>query len=158
TVIHKAIDREPSHRYRSAGELAADLQRFLDDEPIRARRMSTVDRLGRWVRRHKSVAALSAVAALLLIAVTAITSLAAIRLKQERDAVVDEKRRADQAELAIVKEQVRSLLGASADSVPYILGGLRQQRSRVVPMLQELATTATTTPSNRLRLAVATAV
>jgi formylglycine-generating enzyme required for sulfatase activity len=158
TVIHKAIDREPSHRYQSAGELAADLQRFLNDEPIRARRMSAVDRLGRWVKRHKSVATLSAVAASLLIAVTVITSLAAIRLKQERDAVLDEKRRADQAELDNVRDRVRSLLDASADSVPYILSGLQKQRSRVVPMLQELATTAPPAPSNRLRLAVATAV
>ena len=83
TVIHKAIDREPSRRYPTAGELGADLERFLNDEPIRARRMSAVDRLGRWVKRHKGVAALSAVAALLLIAVTVITSLAAIRLKQK---------------------------------------------------------------------------
>ena len=40
TIVHKAIDREPARRYPTAGELAADLQRFLDDEPIRARRIS----------------------------------------------------------------------------------------------------------------------
>src|SRR5262249_34908589 len=33
TIIHKAIEREPAQRYATAGELAADLQRFLDDEP-----------------------------------------------------------------------------------------------------------------------------
>ena len=38
TIVHKAIEREPAHRYATAGELAADLQRFLDDEPIQARR------------------------------------------------------------------------------------------------------------------------
>ena len=44
TIVHKAIERELSHRYASAGELAADLQRFLDDEPIQARRTTTVER------------------------------------------------------------------------------------------------------------------
>ena len=40
TIVHKAIERDPGHRYATAGELAADLQRFLDDEPIQARRPS----------------------------------------------------------------------------------------------------------------------
>ena len=158
TIIHKAIEREPSNRYQSAGDLAADLRRFINDEPIRARRMSTGDRLGRWVKRHKSLAALSAIAALLLIAVTSISSLAAIRLKQERDAVLDEKRRADRAELDLVKGRVHSLLDVSADSVPYILNGLQTQRSRVLSMLRQLATTASPTRLIRLRLAVANAV
>src|SRR5258707_11379209 len=38
TIVHKAIDRDPAHRYVAA-ELAADLQRFIDDEPIHARRV-----------------------------------------------------------------------------------------------------------------------
>ena len=46
TIVHKAIERDPSHRYATAGELAADLQRFLDDEPIQARRLSQTERLG----------------------------------------------------------------------------------------------------------------
>ena len=48
TIVHKAIEREPSHRYSSAGELAEDLQRFADDQPIRARRMSLPERAFRW--------------------------------------------------------------------------------------------------------------
>src|SRR5262249_57694682 len=47
TIIHKAIEHDPVHRYASARELADDLQRFIDDEPIAARRASTVDRLPR---------------------------------------------------------------------------------------------------------------
>src|SRR5262249_51461929 len=39
TGIHKAIERDPAHRYPSAGDLAEDLRRFLDDRPIRARRI-----------------------------------------------------------------------------------------------------------------------
>jgi serine/threonine protein kinase/WD40 repeat protein len=58
TIVHKAIEREAGHRYGTAAELAADLQRFLDDEPIRARRVGVVERLGRWCRRNPLVASL----------------------------------------------------------------------------------------------------
>ena len=48
TIVHKAIDRDPAHRYATAGELAADLQRFLDDEPIQARAAAFCD-AARWL-------------------------------------------------------------------------------------------------------------
>jgi tetratricopeptide (TPR) repeat protein len=55
TIILKAIAKEPQARYASAGELADDLRRFLDDQPIRARRPNLGERASRWVRRHRSV-------------------------------------------------------------------------------------------------------
>ena len=57
TIVHKAIDRDPGHRYQTAAALGADLQRFLDDEPIHARRVSLAERLNRWRRRNRSLAA-----------------------------------------------------------------------------------------------------
>jgi WD40 repeat protein/tRNA A-37 threonylcarbamoyl transferase component Bud32 len=59
TIVLKAIDKEPARRYQSAGELAADLQRFLADEPIRARPIGIGERLVRWARRRPALAALS---------------------------------------------------------------------------------------------------
>ncbi len=67
TIIHKAIDRDPEHRYATASDLAEDLQRFLDDEPIRARRLSTWEKLNRWRRRNRAVAALTGAIATLLV-------------------------------------------------------------------------------------------
>ncbi len=63
TIILKATAREPGHRYATARELADDLRSFLDDRPIRARRASIPDRLGRWCRRNKVLAGVSAFAA-----------------------------------------------------------------------------------------------
>jgi WD40 repeat protein/serine/threonine protein kinase len=60
TIVHKAIDREPGRRYRTAAELAADLQRFLDDAPIQARRVSLAERLWRWGRRNPLPAGMAA--------------------------------------------------------------------------------------------------
>ena len=45
TIIHKAIMREPSRRYATAGAMAEDLRRFLDGRPIEARQASTAERL-----------------------------------------------------------------------------------------------------------------
>jgi serine/threonine protein kinase len=51
TIVQEAIEREPSRRYATAEELASDLQRFLDDEPIQARRQTQLERYVRWARR-----------------------------------------------------------------------------------------------------------
>ena len=68
TIIHKAIERDPAHRYATAGELAADLQRFLDDEPIQARRQTQVERYVRWARRNPGIAVLGGVLTAVLVA------------------------------------------------------------------------------------------
>jgi serine/threonine protein kinase len=58
TIVMKAIDKESSLRYSSATELADDLQRFIDDQPILARKSSFFERVARWHRRNALVAAL----------------------------------------------------------------------------------------------------
>ncbi|MFO0889432.1 MAG: protein kinase [Isosphaeraceae bacterium] len=95
TVVHKAIERDPGHRYSTAAELAADLQRFLDDEPIRARQISAAERLVRWARRHRAVAAL--LAALAAVLSGGLAGMTALWLRAERSAVVarDNATRAD---------------------------------------------------------------
>ncbi len=82
TIIHKAIDREPGRRYQTAGELVADLQRFLDDEPIQARRISSVERMARWCRHYPGVASLTGILVLLLVGVTVASLLAAAHFDQ----------------------------------------------------------------------------
>jgi serine/threonine protein kinase len=69
TVVLKAMAPEPAARYATAAELADDLQRFLDDLPIHARRAGPTERLWRWSRRNPVVAGLTGtVLALLLLA------------------------------------------------------------------------------------------
>jgi eukaryotic-like serine/threonine-protein kinase len=85
TIVHKAIERDPSHRYQTAGELAADLQRYLGDEPIRARWISPLTRFTRWCRRNPAIAALTTTIAMLLLAATIISSMAAVWFEDLRD-------------------------------------------------------------------------
>ncbi len=60
TIVLKAIDRDPARRYQTAGELADDLRRFLDDRPIRAKPTIWPERLWRWGRRNPVTAVLLA--------------------------------------------------------------------------------------------------
>src|SRR5207248_8494248 len=77
TIVHKAMAREPERRYPTADELADDLQRFLNDEPIKARQAGTVERLRRWRRRNPALAfALLCLTITLLVGATVSTWLA----------------------------------------------------------------------------------
>jgi serine/threonine protein kinase/tetratricopeptide (TPR) repeat protein len=65
TIVLKAMEKDPADRYATAQELAGDLDRFLKDEPIRAKRPSLVQWSRKWARRHRPVV-WSAAAALLV--------------------------------------------------------------------------------------------
>jgi serine/threonine protein kinase len=56
TIVLKATERDPARRYRTPRELAEDLQRFVEDKPIRARQVSQTERLWRWCRRNPALA------------------------------------------------------------------------------------------------------
>ncbi len=70
-VVLRCIAPDPAQRYPTAAAVAEDLRRFLADRPVRARSVSLVQRLGRWCRRNPALAATSALAAVLLVAVAA---------------------------------------------------------------------------------------
>jgi serine/threonine protein kinase/tetratricopeptide (TPR) repeat protein len=55
TIVRKATSKEPLDRYASAGALAGDLRSFLEHKPIRARRPSIAQRIGKWTRRNPAI-------------------------------------------------------------------------------------------------------
>jgi serine/threonine protein kinase len=85
TIVLKAIDKDPRGRYSSAAALGEDLQRFVEDRPIRARRVSQAERLWRWARRNKGIASLLTLLAIVLLAGFAATSLLWVRAEQRAE-------------------------------------------------------------------------
>ena len=59
TICLKCLCKDPSGRYAGADELRDDLDRFLRDEPIQARRIGPAERLFRWSRRNPTIAILA---------------------------------------------------------------------------------------------------
>jgi WD40 repeat protein len=107
TIVLKAIDREPARRYPSAGELAADLRRFLGDRPILARRSGPAERAWRACRRNPIPAALAtALLAALGLGLAGTTSQWLRALEKEREALLrrDDAARANSALRSALRE------------------------------------------------------
>jgi non-specific serine/threonine protein kinase/serine/threonine-protein kinase len=81
-ILLKSLEKSPDRRYATAGELAADLRRWLADEAILARPISTQERSVRWVRKNKTLAGTVAAATLALVVVSATLI---TRIVQERN-------------------------------------------------------------------------
>lgn len=111
TIVLCAMAKEPRDRYHNAGEMAADLQRFLNDEPVRARRPRLTERAAKWVRKHPSSLP---VAALILLGTLAF-SVASIAYSRN---VTSLNRRLDHANRSLqgAQGQIQSALAQARDS------------------------------------------
>src|SRR5262249_10868276 len=86
--VAKALEKDRVRRYASAADLAADIRRHLDDQPITAQPPSTAYQLQKFARRHKAlVGATTAVLAVLLGGIIASTMEATRARRAEKSAV-----------------------------------------------------------------------
>ncbi len=107
TIILKAIASKPEDRYQTAEDLAADLERFIADRPIRARRPTWIELSWRWCRRNPTIATLSGLLAT-LIGVLTVTAYVANWIRFERDQAVENFRRATQAEAEANQSKIQA--------------------------------------------------
>jgi WD40 repeat protein/serine/threonine protein kinase len=113
TIVLKAIDKDPRRRYATAEALAQDLQRFIEDRPVLARRSSLAERAWRTCKRNPLASSLAAGLVLALaIGLTGVTTQwlraeqnagrarveeeAAVRARNEAVVQRDETRQANQ--------------------------------------------------------------
>ena len=81
-ILLKATAHAAEDRYESAAEFAEDLARFSERKPVRARPIGRTTKLIRWVRRHRLVSSLVAVASLLLLFLAVTGPLVAFRFQR----------------------------------------------------------------------------
>jgi WD40 repeat protein/serine/threonine protein kinase len=131
TICLKCLEKVPARRYASAGELAEDVQRFLDGKPIRARPTPAWERLAKWIRRNPlAVVVLGTVAAaaLFIIISQAVANRRMRELNQDleqangqaagalRDAL-EQKGKADAAESIARQEKDKAVAELYATSI-----------------------------------------
>lgn len=111
-IVDKAMAVEPSHRYPSARELAADLTQFQAGQLVGAHEYSMGDLLRRWIRKHRAPVAVAGVA---IAALTVIAIIGIQRIRIER-ADAQEQQRLAEANHSAAEAQKRSAEASRADA------------------------------------------
>ena len=89
-ITMKALEKDRTRRYASASELAGDVQRYLNHEPVLASPPSNIYRLRKFARRHKGGVAFGAVLFLVLAGFVVAVTFQNTRIAAERDRATSE--------------------------------------------------------------------
>jgi hypothetical protein len=167
TICLKCLQKAPSQRYASAAVLAEDLRRFEEGRPIRARPIGRFEKTARWMRRNPTVACLSAVAALTLVAGTVVSVLFGVEARQKADKLEAQTKllqaqtqRAEENEREATRAMLAGLLipiGRNPHALPDPLDAteqeaLRQLRATSVPIRLQFLEMALRDPQTARRV------
>jgi hypothetical protein len=131
-IVLKAMEKRPQDRYATAKDLADDLQRWLLDQPIRARRPGMVQRAAKWGRRHRPLV-VAAVVCLFLALVTLAISNVVIWREHEETKEALRKAKLHQKEVDVLAAR---MVAARDQSEVKLLSSL-QAMDRVLTALEE---------------------
>jgi serine/threonine protein kinase len=130
-IVMKTLEKDRNRRYDSASGLAADLQRYLNDEPVEASPPSSWYRMRKYVRRHRGALATATIVGAALIAATVVSSWQAYeakmarRLADDRLGDVDEAKSRADASYQKARETVKKLLAEIATDDVVRIPGMR---------------------------------
>ncbi|MEM7308213.1 MAG: serine/threonine-protein kinase [Planctomycetota bacterium] len=108
TICLTALEKEPGRRYQRASDLAADLRRFLEFRPVRARPVGLGTRIARWVKRKPGAATAVALAGVIAVGVPAAVLGTGVRLATEA-----ERTKREAARAARINDFLLEMLGAA---------------------------------------------
>ena len=95
-IVAKAVDRHRDQRYNSAADLAADIRRFLDDQPVVARAAGRWYETRKFVRRHRRGVAVASLLVLTLVAGIVARTFEARRADRAAIAAIEAQRETEQ--------------------------------------------------------------
>ncbi len=131
----KALEKDRARRYETANALAADVQRYLDDEPVDAAPPSRAYRARKFVRRHR-VGVLSTAALVLLLGIGVAGTSAGLRKAQIAEASDVAAAKDADRKLGIAREGADILLNALTHDLPKV-AGTRDIQMRLLGVAEE---------------------
>lgn len=135
TICLKCLEKRPARRYATAQDLAADLRRFLDSQPIVARPISTFERLGKWTYRSPWQAA--AAGALMLTLVSSLVGVVLLQAANHRTGQANEKLKTANENLGIAKRESDESFALTQESLDRIVDRVRDDLFNV-PQAEEV--------------------
>jgi tRNA A-37 threonylcarbamoyl transferase component Bud32 len=141
-VVMKCLEKDRTRRYETAIGVAADLKRYLDNEPVVARPPSNVYRMQKFLRRHKRGAIATGAVALALVLGLGMTTYALVREREARTMQVaaETERQAETVRADAVGQFMDQLLGTIAPEL--LLQGHQRPVREMLHSVDRLATTA----------------
>ena len=134
-ICLKALAKQSERRYPTARAIVDDVQRWLDDEPVKAYDEPLHARLGRWSRKHRTTVSSGAV-----LMITAVIALAMSTVVVSRQKALTEAARARAHDNYVKAEQLRGLSQANferaREAVDTMLTKLGAERLQNVPQVE----------------------
>ncbi len=110
TIVAKALEKDRERRYASAQELAADIRRYLRDEPISARAATTFYQMRKFARRNRALVAGVAIGLVTMVAGTAVSL-------WQASVAIESRKLADERAAAAQFQAFRARLSAAAAAI-----------------------------------------
>jgi non-specific serine/threonine protein kinase/serine/threonine-protein kinase len=149
-ITMKALEKDRARRYGAPSDLAADIRRYLDHEPVLACPPSAFYRSGKFVKRHKFALAVASVFALMVLA-------GAVAIIREAQIARMQEARAERR-FESLRKLTDSMLFEFHDSIETLPGSTSARElvvSRALEYLQQIETEANNDPATLRDLAAA---
>lgn len=150
TICLKCLDKNPAQRYKTADQLAEDLNNFTNGQPIQARPIGPIRRTIKWTRRRPATAALLGLSTLATLILVAVWIGFTIQLKDQRDTILatakqlEKEQRQTADSFARAHQAIRSYLQA-------VLDNPQLAKYELLPVKKELLSSGSTFYEDLLR-------
>ncbi|HMO12862.1 MAG TPA: tetratricopeptide repeat protein [Pirellulaceae bacterium] len=149
SICFKALSRSPSQRYRTAGDFAADLQRFLDGHPVEARTVGPIRRFWMAVRRRPLVSGLMATIAVVMLVGIIANSIQARIARHQRDIAVEARQAESEQRQKAEQNEQEAIRMAELETEARQIAEQRTEETRTVLEFVEQHIIAAARPTNQ---------